>query len=425
SGFRGYSSVKLGSYVGVLALVSGEQIEVLPKIGCAALSANNPVESESVNTSSAASESREVFLNMLKHLGSFKHILSADSLQATRALPLHEVFIQQFLLSVGKLLKKGLRSDYVDCEDNLLYQRGRLSITQQLKHNSVSPHRFYCQYQEYLQDRPVNRVILAALNKSLTLSRNGRNQTYARELIQAFGGVGVSKDIKRDIAAIRMDRGMCYYQAALDWAKMLLLSHSPVPSAGKQGAAALLFPMELLFEAYVAHLLSLSLPANFTVKTQQQSMSLVSFGKKNWFRLKPDLTIEHRLAGTHELAMILDTKWKLLDENKNNGTEKFGLSQADFYQMFAYGQCYLRGSGDLVLFYPKTATFDSPIEQCFSFNLAINSEASKSESQDKALRLWVVPVDLSPGLDDMQRITWPSDLELPWQASDSNQHKTA
>ena len=32
-----------------------------------------------------------------------------------------------------------------------------------------------------------------------------------------------------------------------------------------------------------------------------------------------------------------------------NGTDKYGLSQGDFYQLQAYGQSYLGGQGDVVL----------------------------------------------------------------------------
>jgi 5-methylcytosine-specific restriction enzyme subunit McrC len=35
----------------------------------------------------------------------------------------------------------------------------------------------------------------------------------------------------------------------------------------------------------------------------------------------------------------------MIDSAKNNGTGKDGLSQADFYPMFAYGHKYLKGRG--------------------------------------------------------------------------------
>ena len=43
---------------------------------------------------------------------------------------------------------------------------------------------------------------------------------------------------------------------------------------------------------------------------------------------------------------MLDTKWKRIDQSLNNAREKFGLSQADFYQLLAYGERYMGGVGD-------------------------------------------------------------------------------
>ncbi|MFM0247112.1 5-methylcytosine restriction system specificity protein McrC [Paraburkholderia sediminicola] len=75
---------------------------------------------------------------------------------------------------------------------------------------------------------------------------------------------------------------------------------------------------------------------------------------------------------------MLDTKWKLLDAFKANGSDKYGLSQGDFYQLQAYGQSYLNGQGDVVLIYPRTATFAQPLP-VFEF------------SKIDGLRLWVLP----------------------------------
>lgn len=74
----------------------------------------------------------------------------------------------------------------------------------------------------------------------------------------------------------------------------------------------------------------------------------------------------------------MDTKWKLLDGLKANGTEKYGLSQSDFYQLQAYGQSYLDAQGEVVLIYPKTETFDRPLP-VFEF------------PKTSGLSLWVLP----------------------------------
>ncbi|MFT6991751.1 MAG: 5-methylcytosine-specific restriction enzyme subunit McrC [Paraglaciecola sp.] len=89
----------------------------------------------------------------------------------------------------------------------------------------------------------------------------------------------------------------------------------------------------------------------------------------------------------------------MIDSAKNNGTDKYGLSQADFYQMFAYGHKYLKGDGQLVLIYPKHEGFDVPIEHSFDFNH--NGEAN--------LTLWVVPFNIEHGVDDKNRLHLPAD----------------
>ena len=99
---------------------------------------------------------------------------------------------------------------------------------------------------------------------------------------------------------------------------------------------------------------------------------------QGWFQLKPDLLIRN---GDSNLV-VLDTKWKLLDGAKANSTNKYGLSQTDFYQLQAYGQSYLDGQGDTVLIYPKTDAFQHALP-VFEF--------PKSEG----LRLWVVPFCLA------------------------------
>ncbi|GAO96694.1 hypothetical protein PSA5_28270 [Pseudomonas syringae pv. actinidiae] len=117
---------------------------------------------------------------------------------------------------------------------------------------------------------------------------------------------------------------------------------------------SLLFPMEKLFERYVAACLRDSLPPDATLHTQRSSEYLCTHEGKKAFQLRPDLMITQG-----EKRWVLDTKWKRFDSEL--GSKNYGLSQADFYQLFAYGQKYLGGQGDLVLIYPKRGAFQ---ERC-------------------------------------------------------------
>ena len=88
---------------------------------------------------------------------------------------------------------------------------------------------------------------------------------------------------------------------------------------------------------------------------------------------------ENRCPACESRRVVADAKWKLLDAALDNGEQKYGLSQADFYQLYAYGQKYLDGTGIMYLFYPKTSRFNVSLPP-FHFN--------------EQLQLLVVPFDL-------------------------------
>lgn len=370
--------LQLQNYAGVLFTPDGTQIEVLPKIG------------RKLDGEDGQARARNSLLNMLSTLGTFRHIRTNSANLSKSRMPLLEVFIGQFLDSVNVLIKKGLRSDYIGRENNLSFLKGKLLVSKQLKKNSINKHKFYVEHDEFILDRPVNRLIHLALNKVSTYSSSVVNQKLAKELLFAFTDIPISKNIKRDVSAVKLDRGMNYYKEPFNWAKLIIEGFSPLTMRGCSYASSLLFPLESVFESYVASVIAAQLPQNMHLKPQANVESLVSFNKRKLFRLQPDLLItdnENRTA-------VLDTKWKLIDITKDNGSDKFGLSQSDLYQMFAYGHKYLSGSGDLFLIYPSHDDFMEPIAYPFEYG--------------GELKLWVIPFDVSNNVDDSRRITLPA-----------------
>lgn len=167
---------------------------------------------------------------------------------------------------------------------------------------------------------------------------------------------------------------MRHYGDAVAWARLIIGERSPLTGSGNRDAPSLLFPMERLFEAFVAKHLRRQLSRQWQLRTQFGEQWLVRHEGEDWFRLRPDLVV--RQGATN--ALVLDTKWKLLDLGKANRSEKYGLSQGDLYQLKAYGDRYLGGTGDVVLVYPKTDDFDRPLP-VFEF------------AGTEGLRLWVLP----------------------------------
>ncbi|CAG4892002.1 McrC family protein [Paraburkholderia saeva] len=357
---RGRRVVQVTSFVGVIRAPDGYQIEVLPKVGKA--------------IGGGAVEARQLLIEMLCCLQGFRHVQTDSARLMAARMPLLEILIAEFLRAVEHIVKRGLRSDYIALQDNLFALRGKLVIAPHLRQNLYRADRFFTVHDEFSANRPENRLLRAALDRVLTLTASRANQRLARELDFAFADVPASAQPRFDFQRVRPDRGMGYYPDALAWARLILEDESPLTGAGHHAAPSLLFPMEAVFEAFVAKHLTRQLARPLILKTQARSHHLVLHREQHWFQLKPDLLVRN----ADRDILVLDTKWKLLDAFKANGSEKYGLSQGDFYQLQAYGQSYLNGQGDVVLIYPRTATFDQPLP-VFEF------------PKIDGLRLWVLP----------------------------------
>ena len=347
--FKRITALKVQNYVGVLQTPCGTQIEVLPKIYLS-------------DGTESAETTRNQFIIMLRCLreSPFKQANNADIRDTT--MPLLEVYISQFLSLTNQLIKRGIRSDYVREQKNAKFLKGRLLVSKQIRSNFLHPERFSIECDEYLVNRPANRLIKTTLALVGRITKSAKNQRLARELGFVFEEVPTSTDIRTDFQKVKTGRSMNYYQNVLAWCRLLLNGNGPTASTGDFNTLSLLYPMERIFEDYVAHCLRPKLDDHFdascTLKTQAAKHSLVEeHDGKAIFKLKPDLLV---LNGK-QIVCVMDTKWKLLDSSDRGN--KYGISQADMYQLYAYGHKYLKGEGQkkLMLIYPKTDKFKEPL----------------------------------------------------------------
>jgi 5-methylcytosine-specific restriction enzyme subunit McrC len=292
---HGAEAIQFTGYVGVLRSPSGLQIEVLPKTG--------------KHSNGDVAGTRQLLIRMLICMRDFKHYKTAEAAIEKVKMPLLEVFIRQFLLEVEAVVRRGLRSDYVTNQDNLFALRGKLLWSQHLKQNIVRRDRFFTEHDEFSPNRPENRLIHSALKRVLKISQSAENQKLARELGFVFNEICESTDITKDFQKVRLDRGMEYYEPALDWAKLLLNNQSPLTGKGKSEAISLMFPMAALFEAYVAKHLRAKLNNGFHLKEQVRSKHMVNHQVNNvdqkWFLLKPDLLVHNGDLKTPTLIIYL------------------------------------------------------------------------------------------------------------------------
>ena len=326
---KGFGKVlQAQNYVGVIQTKDGTTIEILPKI-------QNVDENKS----------KDILIKMLKTLkkSPFKNFNTAN-LKASK-MPLLEIFISMFLEELAKLVQKGIKSDYVQKEENLKFLKGKLKISEQIKQNSVHKERFFVLYEEFSSDRVENRLIKTTLEYLYKKSKLNKNQQRIREFLFVFDEIKISHNIKTDFEKVKLNRQMKDYEQVLLWCKTFLFENSFSPYKGNDIAFALLFDMNLLFESYVYDYLRKN--GKFeNIKNQDKKHHLAYENQNGKFALKPDIVID-------EGKIIIDTKWKILSLEKSNQ----GISQSDMYQLYAYGTKY-ENCEKLYLIYPKDELID-------------------------------------------------------------------
>ena len=314
--------IQARNYVGVLQTKGGLTIEILPKIA------------DKTDTD----KSKAVFIKMLRTLKNFPFKSSNLASLKTQNLPLLEIFISMFLCELEALVKKGIKSDYVTLEDNLNFLKGKLSINEQIKRNSVHKERFYVGYSEFLSDIKINQIIKTTLKFLYKKSNSSKNQQKIRELLFIFDEVSTCDDYKNFFEKLIINRQVKHYEQTLLWCKIFLLNNSFTPHKGDDLGFALLFDMNALFESYVGDFIKKSFPSTIL---QHSEKHLVEYPKS--FKLRPDIFLKDKF--------IADTKWKIIRQDNKENEEKYKISQADLYQLYAYGKKY--ECGRLYLIYPK------------------------------------------------------------------------
>ena len=90
------------------------------------------------------SDTKRIFLEMLKTL---KDVTFKDfnvSQLHTERLNLLEIFIKMFLDEVSILTKQGLKAAYTPVEENERFYKGKLLASQNIKHNLVTARDYLC-----------------------------------------------------------------------------------------------------------------------------------------------------------------------------------------------------------------------------------------------------------------------------------------
>jgi 5-methylcytosine-specific restriction enzyme subunit McrC len=287
--------------------------------------------------------------------------LGREAAMARQNETLLDILIRAFADQLANEVRRGLPRQYIQCEEDLSTLRGRLDVTRQFTKLAVRPDRLACRFDALSPDTALLQVMKACV---VFLSRQARRADTVHRLSELRAALADTSDVQPHRLPwdkIAIDRSNRRWRSLLALARLFLRrdwqathrANDPRDLAGM----TLLFPMNDLFEAYVAALLRKALtPEGYEVVSQGGLRhclnELAPDGTLGGplFRTKPDCMV--RRDG--RTVLVIDTKWKRLTSAGSD--PKRGVSQADVYQMMAYARLY--ETERLMLFYPHHAGLD-------------------------------------------------------------------
>jgi 5-methylcytosine-specific restriction enzyme subunit McrC len=290
-----------------------------------------------------------------------------------------EIFISVFCEKLFAAVHRGLPRRYVKKAGDLTALRGRLDTNRQYTVLVGSPQFVACRYEDLSVDVPLNQIIKMAVRRLRGLSRSSKNRRLLHELEYAFVEVSSPRLTELLFQKVELDRTNAHWHDLFRLAKLLLGDRFQDTTSGNDTGFSLLFEMNTLFERYVGRVLKEALRgADLAVRLQgPRSFALFDLdASKPRFATRPDIAV---LRG-EEMLMILDAKWKRLRSSGDDA--KLGVSQADVYQMIAYGEVY--DAAQLLLLYPHHQGLGSP-----------GIQATHRVAGSPERRLGIATVDLS------------------------------
>lgn len=270
------------------------------------------------------------------------------STMARQADTLLEVFITAFAVRLLAETRRGLPRRYLRRDEDLRSLRGQLDVVRQFTRHAVRSDRLACRFDELDPDTALMQVMKACV---IAVERHARTAATRRKLAELRMVLTEVSDIRPNSlpwSAVRIDRSSLRWRSLVELARLLLGRQWQDTRAQAQapGGLTLLFPMNELFERYIAVQLRRGL-AGSGIEVVAQGGHRHCLGP--WregtecigdsHSTRPDILIRRG----NEVLAVIDTKWKRFAD---------GIAHADAYQMMAYARLYR--CNRLALLYPGT-----------------------------------------------------------------------
>lgn len=321
-----YRTIKATNWVGVIG-IGARCIEVVPKI-------DEPSELKV----------RENLLHMIAR-ADLVPLSAADIARlANTNKPLLTAYMELYVDQLTREWRKGQIKRYVLHKENRTCLKGKLLLPIHIRTNIVHLERFFTASHEFNCNNSISQLLKAALRKCREQAFSSRVVQKAKSLMADFEEVSDVDADEHVMKQIQVDRCISRFEPLVNMAKFIIRNISPSPAGPGHPVYSLMFDMNEVFERFIAAEITAALRGeSCRVKYPVTGRSLLQSRGRRQFALRPDIGV---YRGRSNLCVI-DTKWKKLDRNRSHDN----VSQADIYQMYAYGKEL--DSPKVILLYPQ------------------------------------------------------------------------
>ena len=307
-------------YIGITE-INGQHIEVLPKL--------EDLDFMSLFSFALLYQPSSDYFSSCYDINWEKEIFASAELYNI----LTPLLVMQYLNILDKLVGKGLKRDYITIEENLHSKiRGKLRPIDNWRKNELKKKEdyFYCQYQVFSANIPVNRLLKKALDTSLLLLGNVRSRSNNMTglallssklmLVEAFKNIDGNVRLE-SVRNYKFDKLNVYYSEAIKLAKCIIRHQDNALTDGSEKKKVPIFwiDMSRLYEVYVLGILQTHYPDK------------ILFQEKGSFGTQCDYL--HIGEG-----IVLDAKYKLWYSSYNGRRSHVDSMIADIREISAYAR---------------------------------------------------------------------------------------
>jgi 5-methylcytosine-specific restriction enzyme subunit McrC len=341
-------------HVGLLRF-GNYSINVLPKIYQSRVDVDKTVQTKQATRN---------LLHLLSFAGQISIKEQSIAQLMSRKMDWFEILTRLFASHLEKEWQLGVYRTYRSIDTHERVLKGKWNISEHIRHPDQQ-HIFPVTYDEFTVDNALNRVFRFVVERLLKLTRDTENRQILGILRSWLDEVHFPNHLTvHDTDTIVFTRLNQRFEPLLNLAKLFLDDSAIQLSSGDKSSFAFIFDMNLLYEAFVVNFIRryreriLSpylLKCDILPQANGATHYLAYQQSRKVFKMKPDIVFRDQ----SEYPILIDTKYKRLDPNDT----RLGVSQADFYQMYAYSQSY--HSKRVVLLYPQTVDVGSSVRTRF------------------------------------------------------------